>query len=517
MGGISQSFHRLLNTTASINRLPVEILTRVFEIIQVRRSSKDQFPPRFAIARTHDSDLSEAKEAISSVLVTTNICSYWREVVLFTPSLWRHIHLNVQGEYPNSWSYCPPPSVLLRSYPASIHATICVRTHQVLRPSEPTELYDSLRAITNRTETLQIAWEGRYQEGLGILDLLRYPFPQLASLTLRINLGGSGDLHPTDVPETIFGGELPRLRRLSLWFYTCWSYHTFPNLTHISLHHQWIRPSKNEFLDLLESTSCLEFLFLWEAGPRIAQEDILPQRRVPLISLRFAQFTSKDSHEYYDARILECLTIPQSTRCSILYTTPSQQSPINSPGFLDRVFPHINPEGIREMHVYLHKGRAYGLGMDSSTISIQTVPNDWVTIPATRFRNINHLHLVSTVVMRIPKVDWGSFQNLVMISCDSLNGIASLLTVLSGDDLEHGCPCPFLETIYLYVLPKSSRLNNPRDREFIQEALLRMPGPTVISRNQGNSFEVVLELRSELPQPDESQMDATVTFPINYL
>jgi len=169
------------------------------------------------------------------------------------------------------------------------------------------------------------------------------------------------------------------------------------------------------------------------------------------------------------------------------------------------------------MHVYLYKGRAYGLEMDASTISIQIAPNDWVSVPATRFRNINHLHLVSTAVTRIPKVDWGGFQNLVTISCDSLNGINNLLTVLSGDDSEHGCPCPLIETIYLYVLPKSSRLNNPRDREFIQEALLRMPGPTVISRNQGDSFEVVLELRSELPQPDKSQMDAAVIFPVNYL
>ncbi|KIM36020.1 hypothetical protein M413DRAFT_52694, partial [Hebeloma cylindrosporum] len=64
------------------------------------------------------------------------------------------------------------------------------------------------------------------------------------------------------VLAAIFGGKLPQLRRLSLWFYTCWSHHKFPNLTHISLHEQLVRPSVNEFLDLLESAPWLEFLFL---------------------------------------------------------------------------------------------------------------------------------------------------------------------------------------------------------------------------------------------------------------
>ena len=80
---------------------------------------------------------------------------------------------------------------------------------------------------------------------------------------LRLDIGDLEDWTPLTVLATIFGGELPQLQRLSLWFYTYWPHGKFPNLTHMSLHGRKVRPSIDEFLDLLESTPLGIPFFAW--------------------------------------------------------------------------------------------------------------------------------------------------------------------------------------------------------------------------------------------------------------
>ena len=91
-------------------------------------------------------------------------------------------------------------------------------------------------------------------------------------------------------------------------FYTYWPRGKFPNLTHISLHCQNVRPSIDGFLDLLESTPYLEFLFLYRAGPRIAEPDLLPWRTISLPALRRAQFMT-DSFDQFNITSTVCSSI----------------------------------------------------------------------------------------------------------------------------------------------------------------------------------------------------------------
>lgn len=353
-----------------------------------------------------------------------------------------------------------------------------------------------------------------------MLDVLRHPFPHLTSLTLCLERSGLGNVTAGDIPETLFRGELPQLQRLSLWFYTSWFHHKFPNLTHISLHNQYIRPSIDGFLDLLESTPCLEFLFLDEAGPRIAQGDILPQRRVSLPSLRSVQFTTQSAvNEPHNVRILQCLTTRHLTRCFVLCNDRFRLTPDRppfSPGVVESIFTHIKPEGIIELCVYQYNSYAYGLGVDASTrrISIQTMPYGLVTVPSPRCSSIKHLHLVSTV--GIFKVDWDSFSSLLSITCyGSLNGINSLVFSLS-QKIKTGCACPLLKTIYLRVgeqPPDPMHLDTRWDGDLVQRVLDCFPEPTVIHKNQGNSYQIALELRQAFPE--EFQMEALETFPLN--
>ncbi|KIM46900.1 hypothetical protein M413DRAFT_23229 [Hebeloma cylindrosporum] len=516
MGDTLQSCKRLLNTFAAINQLPVEILTQVFRNLQSHRSCENKFPPRLAITQTRH--VSDAKDALSWVRLTTNICKHWREVALFTPSLWNHIYFDIEATQSNSWSYLPSPSVLLRSHPVPLHMTIFVDPRNACN-SDPKDFFNALQTVTNRVETLQISWECQYKRGFGMLHALRHPFPRLTSLALQFRDNSLANMRPDPLPAAIFGGELPQLRRLSLWFYTCWSQHKFPKLTHISLHEQLVRPSVNEFLDILESAPCLEFLFLWEAGPRIVQGDILPRRTISLPALRFAQFASKASDDRYNARILECLNIPQSTRCLLLYT---HQDPRISYDSVERLFTHIRPERINELRVYQYKQYTYtfALEMDASRISIQNMPISWLDSGIPKFRNIHHLHLVPKNTP-IPKVNLGGFPSLVTITCyDSLNGIHRFVTSLSEDETETGCPCPFLETIYFYVGEQISKLRSlysPHDEEFVRRALDCMPEPITVIRARGHSFQVVLKLQSAFPRSDESETEALITFPADYM
>ncbi|KIM35781.1 hypothetical protein M413DRAFT_32245 [Hebeloma cylindrosporum] len=497
---ISRSFKRSFNRAAAINRLPVELLTRIFEAIQVHRSSK--FPLPFAKKAQHT--FCDAEVANSWVPLTTHVCNSWREIAISTPYLWNYIYLHVKQKRRNSgWSYYPPPSILLGSRSVPLHVAVHVNAH-VGGISVETELSDALRTIPDRAETLQIHWEGRLDAGMQ--NLLRHPFPHLTSLTLMLNVGGLDRLMQVaiPIPETIFGGELLQLRRLSLWFYTSWSFHKFPNLTHVSLRNQYVRPSINDFLDLLEATPSLESLLLCSAGPKIAQGTVLPQRTIFLPSLRFAQFTSNIQDERYMVRILECLKIRHLTRCSVRYTSEigfANNIPPISPHIVDRIFSHINPEGIMELKVYQFEGYAYSLEIGVSRISMQTMPKNLVSIPAPSCRNIEHLHLLSDSA--IPRVDWEGFPNLLSIIChDSLNGVDALVKSLSPSS-ENGSPCPLLEMIYLRAgeeLPNPNDLDTSEDTEFIRDMLSRFPESPGVHRGTGNSYEVALELHPAFPE-----------------
>jgi len=512
LGDISQSVKRCFNAAADINQLPVEILTWVFEAIQVHRSSR--FPHPFAIK--HNDDFSGAAKAIYWVPLAMHICNYWREVVLSTPGLWNDIYFDVRHAGHGNWRYYPPPSLLLRSCSAPLHIAAHVINHASGNYiTEPTKLYDALRAITERAETFQLRYDGDVKPG--IPDVLQYPFPQLTSLTLCLRMGGLENSNPAVLLAMIFGGELPRLRRLSLWFYNRWPHHKFPNLTHIAFNDQQIRPSINGFLDLLESIPCLEFLYLCEAGPMIHQRAILPQRMVSLPSLHIAQFTTKISAEPDNVRILECLTVPQLTRCLVR----SVYRPPISPDIVETILTHINPEGITELRVYQpRRFFFYALEVDASRISVQTTPtinnSALVTMPAPRCTggwNIKHLHLISDT--EIPKVNWDSFPTLLSITCyDSLNGIKALVTSLS-QQIKNGCPCPLLETVYLRVgeqLPDPMCVQDLGDEELVRGVLSRFPERMVVHRNLGSSYHLAFELRPV--SPEEFQTEASITFPL---
>jgi hypothetical protein len=155
--------------------------------------------------------------------------------------------------------------------------------------------------ITDRAETLQIYWVGRFVNA-GTPDVLPHPFPRLTSLTLCLEIGGLGNSTPAAVPDMILGGELLQLRCLSLSFY----------ISKFLVPSQISKPSINGFLNLLESTPSLEFFFCTRHDHGLPKETFY-RRRISFPSLRLVQFPTQSLNERYNVTILECLTTRQLT------------------------------------------------------------------------------------------------------------------------------------------------------------------------------------------------------------
>ena len=114
---ILQTFKRRFNVAAPINQLPVEILTRVFEIVRFHRIFGNKFPSPFATLDT--GEICRMKDAISWVPRILHICNHWREVALFTPSL-----------------YCPIPCHAISQF-ASTPKGVDPIQHNSMMPFDP--------------------------------------------------------------------------------------------------------------------------------------------------------------------------------------------------------------------------------------------------------------------------------------------------------------------------------------------------------------------------------------------
>lgn len=105
------------NNFSTVNRLPTETLTNIFEALQDNHIFNDLFPPatELELAKWH------------SWMVVTQVCGHWRRVALSTPILWKNVHakhvykaLDSDGEQDDGgWDYHIPILLIERSRPVS--------------------------------------------------------------------------------------------------------------------------------------------------------------------------------------------------------------------------------------------------------------------------------------------------------------------------------------------------------------------------------------------------------------
>ncbi|KAK7461436.1 hypothetical protein VKT23_008614 [Stygiomarasmius scandens] len=139
----------------------------------------------------------------------------------------------------------------------------------------------------------------------------------------------------SDALPSLFVGEMPALRKLFLTYYTRWPSGYFQNLTHLCLMNQcdaqpMSRPSTSEFLDFLELSPQLQYLFIGRAGPTRRTEDDVPvpspDRTICLESLRELNIYGWSNDTI--TRFLSHLSLKVSTGLHIwcLYPTAFEES-----------------------------------------------------------------------------------------------------------------------------------------------------------------------------------------------
>ena len=311
------------NTFSLINQLPTEILTSIFFTLQDDASDAfhELFPPATAeeLATSH------------SWMVITQVCRHWRRTALSTPTLWKNLDAKKIHPTPLAgWNDTIPILLIDRSRPGPLHFNCTIATAQRGEP-EPEGLYKALWDNAYRLETLRISASGGFIDE-AVFNILETPLhlPRLSSLQLRVggdqavsrnNMQPELDPGEGELPE-LFGGGPSNLQRLPLWSLTSWRFHTFPRLTHLSLHNQITTPTVNQFLDILEVLPSLEVLHLERTGPEIPlPTTTLPKRQIALPNLREARFlVFKPTPLNIQIRILECINVPPFVE--ILFSIP---------------------------------------------------------------------------------------------------------------------------------------------------------------------------------------------------
>lgn len=222
------------NSLLPIHRLPPELLTEIFRLTM---SSPESFCPWFE----YDHVPKPPPKVQNWSLL--HVCRHWRGIMATSPNLWSTVD-----------SLCHPESFLKRAGGAPHR--IFISDGNNITPT----LLEALTAEPQRLAEYHV-WGGG---GQAIWKLLNAgSAPLLEALTLILNAGITNPVLPP-----IFQGNMPRLKKLALSYYTSWPSGYFKGLTHLYLCTQaQTRPTTSEFLDFLEGSPLLEVLSLDIAGP----------------------------------------------------------------------------------------------------------------------------------------------------------------------------------------------------------------------------------------------------------
>ncbi|KAF8147702.1 hypothetical protein B0H34DRAFT_863663 [Crassisporium funariophilum] len=262
------------NALLPVNKLPVEALATIFEMVQ---DYQESFPPLS----------SDELRGSTSWLSVTRVCHHWRKASLLFPRLWRNINLgpDVQDDGAlGSWFVKNSKEALLRIshvLKATTPHNYFDTTHSPLN-----DYFNSVKRNSNRIQALHF-WSAHYIR-TEIWEFLKHPLPSLRSLHLDLtSLNFDRGAQPKCLP-VILGGETSNLKRLSLRTICSWSPNVFHQLTHLYLRDQeerW-RPNIDQFLDSLVSCPLLQVLCLRSAGPLLNIPTNPPSRSIILQFLR---------------------------------------------------------------------------------------------------------------------------------------------------------------------------------------------------------------------------------------
>ncbi|KAF8873168.1 hypothetical protein CPB84DRAFT_1753356 [Gymnopilus junonius] len=299
--GVLSRIRSRLNATRPINRLPTELLASIFSLCQ-NTEPWSLFPPA-----TRD----EIKDPYSW-LVLTEVCSQWRHTALSAASLWTNIYLGPQMH--NQKEIRDMFSNRARSAPMNLNQYLRLADFSFFSLSQ--SLNDYLLFAQQHSSHLQSLYLS--SGGLNILpsiwEIFNYDYPGLRNLCLDVKSDKYDNLSRS--LHRMFTSGDSSLERISLSYIAWPTINTgLARLTHLAIRNQApeLSPTYTDFLDVLQGCPLLQFLSLHDAGPLAVNPQTLPERTVPLDSLRRAEISwSDDSELRSPCQIVQCLKIPDN-------------------------------------------------------------------------------------------------------------------------------------------------------------------------------------------------------------
>jgi len=266
-----------------INAISIEMLSAIF------RLASDEARLHLGTVDLHRQNLSTAR--------LSAVCRLWRAVTIGDAVLWCNIAFSTSRL---STIKCAT-EFLRRSRRAKLKVQI-IDIQKDITPNiaRVSTLMDEIARQSDRITKFEAV-------GLSplVAEALVFPAENLTHLTIN----GCG---PEDIP-LIFGGKLPRLKRLALSNPSGWSLRAFPTVTKVFVHGNGRRISTKSLANFLDGASNLEQLSLSRIrDPRAGRQHATRPPTV-LPSLRELKVAFCDS-----IVILGLLDLPHSTRTSIL-------------------------------------------------------------------------------------------------------------------------------------------------------------------------------------------------------
>ncbi|KAF9073190.1 hypothetical protein BDP27DRAFT_315320 [Rhodocollybia butyracea] len=266
------------NATQKINQLPPEL---IFNILGYAQQSYSYLPLASFLP-----DLNAYEDHGREWYSLLHVCRLWRGIIARSPELWSTVDNTIIDEEEDK-NNVAHDRYLVRSRATPLTVYVGVRDKKIRKKS----LETLLKHVARFKEFHLVAdlWE-EDPFHTPIYSLLSSAAPNLLSLTLRTDgkdvLGG--------VLPSVFDGDMPQLREVTLEHFTSWPPSYFHNLTALSLSDQaFNRPTTLAFLDFLENSShTLEILALVRAGPTLSwNTDVLPASADRLV--RFPKMRQK--------------------------------------------------------------------------------------------------------------------------------------------------------------------------------------------------------------------------------
>lgn len=230
------------NRLQAVNLFPMEILTRIF----------------CAFAHQNGYELR-------NVLILSHVCQYWRDVVMNNPTLWATFILDTMCYYESRDIIS---EVLRRSQNASIRLRIDFSLWGDRAPNLSLKAALLVLGHLPRIQKISIA-AGRYDTP----KLLKLIGERPAPLLQKFKLWSCHD--PYQVPDTLFNGVAPQLRRLTLC--ACQispSNPLLPNITHLKLKLCLEGVSLRIMLPVLANLPQLQYLSIDEDDSEFTEEDL---------------------------------------------------------------------------------------------------------------------------------------------------------------------------------------------------------------------------------------------------